>query len=89
MKHGAQLDRGGRSGLQRPRQPVDRIAAVYDVLDKHDVPPLDRRRGIVQKLDVTGRRRARAVARCHDEIHMQRSIDVPNQVTQKDERPFQ
>ena len=51
--------------------------------------PLYRRRRIVQELHVSRGRRPRSVAGCHDEVDMQRPVDVADQVAEKDERSLE
>src|SRR2546426_96584 len=82
-----------RTDLQAPRcalaqerhQPVEGLSRIDDILHQEDVltPQLGFR--IVQQPDVPTRNRVSAIARRHQEVHLERPLDAAHEIAQENE----
>ncbi|OLC07636.1 MAG: hypothetical protein AUH41_10030 [Gemmatimonadetes bacterium 13_1_40CM_66_11] len=75
-----------RPALSQQRdQLVQRLASVDDILDQQDVLPRELGFGVIHQPHIPARHRSLAIARCDEEIHLQRPVDAPHQIAQEDE----
>src|SRR5437667_47593 len=74
---------------QQRHQSVQRLSRIDDVLDQQNMLTPELRLRIVQHPPVTARDRGGAVARGDQEIHLQRAVETPHQIAQKDEAPLE
>src|SRR5215212_7714628 len=72
VQQGANFERAGRSLAEERHEPVEGSSRIDNVLDKKDVLSFQPRLGIVQKPDDTTRFSRVTVARCNEEIDLQR-----------------
>src|SRR5690606_20519403 len=85
----AQLERPGLPLPHQRHEPVQRRSAVDDVLHEDHVPIPDIRSGIVQEANLPGALRSAAIATGDQEIHLHGPCDLPDEVSDEDERPLQ
>ena len=82
-------EREGFARAQHVLQTPQRRPAVDDILDDDDALALDRRIQIVQEPDLARGRGTLRVARRGDEVEREIAGDMPDQVREKDEGPFE
>src|SRR5256886_2491190 len=70
-------------------QPVERISGIHNVFHQQDVLTPQLRFWIVQQPHVPTRNRIDAVARGHQEVHLERPLDAAHEIAQKNEAPLE
>src|SRR3990170_5254670 len=81
-----------RADLQRPRLPlreyghqsIERPARIHDVLDKKDVLSLQPGLRIINEPYGPTRHHRISIARGHQKVDLQRTLNLPYQITQED-----
>src|SRR5712664_4070186 len=85
MQQGTDFQAPRRALAQERHQSVEGLSRVDDILDQEDVltPQLGFR--IVQQPHVPARDRIGAVARRHQEVHLERPLDAAHEIAQENE----
>src|SRR5437870_1918298 len=78
-----------RSGSDDVLQVGQRQPRIDDVLDDHDIAPLDAAVEILENLHLAGRLGTRSVARDRHEVERRRSGKLPREIRQEDECALQ
>src|SRR2546426_3799108 len=85
MQQGTDFQAPWRSLAQQRHQSVEGLSRIDDILHQEDMltPQLGLR--IVQQAHVPARDRIVAVARRHQEVHLEGPLDAPHEIAQEDE----
>src|SRR2546421_385876 len=85
----ANLQTPGATLPQQRHEPVERLSGIHNVFHQQDVPTPELRFRIVQQPHVPTRNRIDAVARGHQEIHLERPLDAAHEIAQENEAPLE